>query len=54
VQADLRARELFVEQLDALGDFPHGQPRDCGQAVVVSSDPECCAGLDEFGRLQCT
>ena len=48
-QADLRAGELLVEQLDALGEFPHSQPRDCGQAVVVGPDPECCAGLDELG-----
>jgi hypothetical protein len=41
----LRARELFIEQLDALGEFPHSQPGDGGQAVVVDPDPERRAGL---------
>jgi hypothetical protein len=52
VQADLRARELFVELLDALGEFPHGQPGDRGQVVVVDPDPERRAGLDQLGRLE--
>jgi len=53
-QADFRALELFVEQLNALGKFPHRQTRDCGRAVVFGPDPECCAGLDVLGGLQGT